>query len=80
MKIKVEHEHIDGGLKKSCRQCPIALAVQAVVPTSVSVWDTYVIMNERSYRLPHIARQFIHDFDNDLTVVPFEFELPLEDS
>jgi hypothetical protein len=81
MKISVTQKHIDKGVKRSCGQCPIALAlVDSIKGSYYPFADPRVLgycLDNKSYRAitPDVARNFMHDFDYDRPVVPFEFEV-----
>ena len=89
MKIQVTKEDIEKGERGSCEWCPVALAIQrtydlkngkdkmvTVDDSTVGIWQDSV---EKQYQLPLIARDFIHDFDNDRRVAeglgPFSFKI-----
>jgi len=90
MKIQVTKEDIEKGERGSCEWCPVALAIQrtydlkndgdekmiTVDADCVEIWQDSV---EKQYQLPQIARDFIHDFDNDRKVAeglgPFSFKI-----
>ena len=89
MKIQVTKEDIEKGERGSCEWCPVALAIQrtydlkngkdkmvTVDEDGVGIWQDSV---EKHYRLPLIARDFIHDFDNsDIKseqLKPFSFKI-----
>ena len=90
MKIQVTKEDIEKGERGSCEWCPVALAIQrtydlkngkdkmvVVDGDGVGIWDRN--NGEQHYQLPQIARDFIHDFDNDRKVAeglgPFSFKI-----
>ena len=91
MKIQVTNNDIKKGEQGSCEWCPVALAIQrtydlkngkdkmvTVDEDGVGIWQDSV---EQHYQLPQIARDFIHDFDNDRKVAqeeglrPFSFKI-----
>ena len=85
MKIQVTKEDIEKGERGSCEWCPVALAIQrtygkdklvTVDVDSMGIWQDN---REQHYQLPQIARDFIHDFDNDRKVAeglgPFSFKI-----
>lgn len=77
--IKVTSEDIRNGMKYDCNSCPIVLAIRRyVTPGSlVSVTSYLAKIGANSYRLSITAQIFIYNFDNDIKVEPFEFELDI---
>lgn len=81
MKIIITQQEIDDAKKfkgwapaRDC--CPIALAVQRLFKTPVTVGNSFIHINYTNiYLLPEIAKKFVKDFDGGLEVKPFEFEL-----
>lgn len=83
MKIIITQQEIDDAKKfraegkimiSNC--CPISLAGQRLLKTSVFVGDSFIYIDyTKTYLLPEIARKFVQDFDSRLEVKPFEFEL-----
>ena len=82
MNIRVTQTHIDKGCRGSAYDCPVTRALNEVLIESVTAsvgWGS-VILSTYNHKfleidLPEIATQFSHDFDLDLKVKPFEFEL-----
>lgn len=87
MIIKVTQEDIDNGKKKSCYECPIALAIQRVSVKHLrcDVMNQQVYAVEKDLRpvwiriLPPEAQLFIIDFDAGKSVKPFQFELDIQE-
>ncbi len=88
MKISITRYHIDHGHKCDSGSCPVALAIQELLPTKkFDVYKTYVDfgdqfgMNE-CVDLPNKARTFIREFDNPdqdpKWLEPLDFELDYE--
>lgn len=88
MTINVEHKHITDGIKKSCFQCPIALAIgERLRPNIiVRVSNTRVTLHEDgncldNIRLPEDVVEFIKRFDKDypgmLSPQPFSFDIDI---
>lgn len=83
MTINVTAKDIKIGLRRTCSFCPIALAIRrAISRTSIYVWNGQV----RVYKggellsllsLPLEAQEFILNFDAELPVYPFDFELKI---
>ena len=79
MKVKVNNDHIQYGVKRNCEKCPIALALQDEFPYhAIEVGDDGVTIGADYYDLPEIAQDFISDFDDGMSVQPFEFMLDME--
>ena len=76
MKITVTQDDIDNGIRRSCRDCPIALALRRRFPSADIHVDGYGIAIEdgRAF-VPLLARRFADDFDNGRPVCPFELEI-----
>ena len=78
--IEVKQDHIDRGLRHSSQCCPVALALhdagytEASVLTSSITWRTSPGIEAVAVTPPK-ARQFMHDFDNQLEVAPFKFRM-----
>lgn len=87
--IRVTEDDLDKGYPKNPRACPISLAVNRTLAehhsyAQVMTFSTYVRI--RSYNeivavrygpLPQRAQDFVHAYDLDRPVKPFEFDLPL---
>lgn len=81
MKITVTAEDIAYGKVRSCRECPVALAIRRANPSADIYVDGYrIAIDDGRAVTPDIAREFIGAFDGGYPVEPFEFELkPRED-
>lgn len=86
-KIKVTKNDIKFGYPNSATTCPIARAVQRLLPDgNVFVYPTeieFCQLTESKHdhirtKLPEEAVQFIRDFDTGNKVRPFTFELEIE--
>jgi hypothetical protein len=80
--IRVTAVDIALGVRESCEECPIALAIVHAIGdmpanVSVSAWDARLYRHEDTLdaALPQEARAFIERFDLGDTVEPFEFDL-----
>ena len=90
MKITVTQEDIRDGRKGSCSRCPVARAMYRALGINHG-GDDYVIVGVTGYAhvgntlqdaskvvaLPREVNLFIHRFDTDRWVEPFEFEVAL---
>lgn len=79
--IKVEQKHIDGGERSNPFDCPVARAikeqlqldeVKVVGAVSFFAGDSHYVIE-----LPEAAFLFLHKFDHEDPVTPFEFDLPI---
>ena len=89
MTIEVAQRHIDEGYRRNCWKCPISLAildrVRAGVRVAVSSFrvdfmnDSFEDQLEPpgSLVLPNEVRWFVMDYDHNLPVKPFSFELDI---
>ena len=79
--ISVTRAHIKKGLKGSCGNCPIALALDSVSEIYMSYASPYrLIMDHVEYRTPRSCIRFMTAFDAGKKVKPFRFKLvPKED-
>lgn len=76
--IKVTEEDIQKGTKSDSSCCPIALACIRQIKKSWSEVHRLLVFlhpDERILETQGIY-EFIHKFDDDFLVEPFEFELP----
>jgi len=73
LRVTVTQEDIGMGVVGDCWNCPIALAVSALIDDSVEVTATELRAHETDeggyprpvfYELSHRARKFIKDFDD----------------
>ena len=80
IRIHVTQEHIDNGIRDSCLQCPIALALLEALPIH-DVWvhkEEISIFDATSNKVygPNLqVRDFITRFDAGEEVEPFSFTL-----
>lgn len=80
MKIKVTAEHIRRGLRGISFSCPISLALEDAGIEELFVGKTVLFsFNKKEIPLSKEAQKFVYDFDNNLPIKPFEFELKDED-
>jgi hypothetical protein len=85
MLVKVEQKHIDNGARRSCRRCPIALALREQTGTLWVVGSAFASEGEvkpawkgvskRIKTLPDAVIRFFYEFDRNRPVKPLEFEL-----
>ena len=83
--IKLTQFYIDNGKRRSCRECPIALAILDVLDTGVSIKVDHGSIRLKRYHdlkstevmLPKAACGFIALFDRQYEVSPFDFELDI---
>jgi hypothetical protein len=76
MRVEVTQHHIEAGKASDSFACPIALALQELMP-EVGGWEVDgVLAVTYNYRmaLPRIARNFIQAFDFGHLVIPFDFD------
>ena len=73
MRIELKQAHINNGLRRSCRQCAVALAMEGTLGHPIKVtsqhihkargsWDA-VTSDERLAKVGKSLRFFIYDFD-----------------
>ena len=78
--IIVTQAHIDAG-GHSCGDCPLALALQAAGAADCSVGFSHAFHGPPSDRvlfpLPPRAAKFRQDYDDELPVKPFSFEMEI---
>lgn len=77
VEIDVTQEDIERGMKMSCTQCPIALAVKrrTGLKDNVFVGPEEVYINDARYALPGKATTFVENFDRAQDVKPQKFVL-----
>ena len=87
MRIKLTQQHISDGLRRSCRQCAVALAMNGALGMAVKVtsqfvhakkyhWDDISLGEERIAKVGKKLRFFINDFDTEPKAVkPITLEL-----
>lgn len=85
MQIQITAEHIQNGERQSCFKCPIALALEE----KFYDWRVGTVLVEikqkedsrwQEFFLPITAQKFIHAFDNNLEVEPFNFQLFIKEN
>ena len=80
MRIELRQDHINNGLRRSCRQCAVALALEAGLSKPVKVtsqffhdakyhWDGISLGEGRLGKIGRKLRFFINDFDADKKAV-----------
>lgn len=90
LQIEVTNKHIQKGRRRSCNQCPIALAIydkirerpyiDAVVGTDAFILENGLIGDNAIHHkapLPLKAQSFISAFDNEQDVHPTSFSLSI---
>ncbi len=77
MKIEVKQVHIEQGREGNAFSCPIALALNDATGFKwiVGCHDCNRLEIREDIGLPKEAIKFIENFDSNLPVSPFEFEL-----
>ena len=74
MRIELRQDHINNGLRRSCRQCAVALALEAGLGKPIKVtsqffhdakydWDNISLGEGRLGKIGRKLRFFINDFD-----------------
>lgn len=82
MRINVTAEDIANGQPHRCSWCPVALALRRhLLAAKVSVASKIIVTLEDGTGFvkdtPLEACNFIRDFDNGRSVIPFTFDLPV---
>lgn len=72
IQVSVTAADIAAGRPKSCRECPIALAIRRD-DQGASVGVSCLWSRDAGYNLPPEAMSFIAKFDQGQPVEPFEF-------
>lgn len=82
--IQVSSSDIQEGIRDNCLHCPVAIALNRIVPKSgvlggrgCMVGTNRVTFRGSRYPLPKIAINAITDFDNGRLVAPFSFEIEI---
>jgi hypothetical protein len=84
MKIDVTQKHINRGFRKTCGQCPVALALAEAFSANWSHAGPSTLSVRRNrlrtldWDTPVVARDFMLRFDSGAPVSPFSFDLPIE--
>lgn len=77
MKITVTQEDIDNGERGDECRCPIALALNRIVPGGkVHSYSAELPKGREEIPLPSAACYFVEKFDTGKPVQPFTFDLP----
>lgn len=77
MKIKVTQDHIDHGLRGSCMQCPVALALRDAGFLAPFAGVENIHVQRKFVTTPDTVQEFMKLFDNGLPCEPFTFEIGL---
>ena len=82
MRIDVTQDDIASGEPGDAIRCPIARAIRRVTGCLSSVGTSHVDLFEANgrahdFELPAEAYNFVTEFDHELPVAPFSFDLPL---
>lgn len=85
MHVQVTEDDIIAGIRKDCKWCPVALAVQRLYPeheVKVGVTSIYIIKRgiTSRYRMPNEIVIRIARFDDGQDMTPMEFEAPWVES
>lgn len=76
--IEVTEKHIKHGIKNSCENCPVALAIKEATGLEVSVGTTMAKFKYKRIYLPQVVREWIYIFDtSNLSSIPISFEISL---
>lgn len=87
IKVEVTAEDIANGVRGSCRNCPVALAIDRALKldeyesANVGKRDWIIDNGERGQRdriLPRAARYFIREFDSGGWAKPFTFNIRMK--
>ncbi len=65
---------------KSVHHCPVAIALRRVFSLSseqVMVMPSYLFINGLKIETPEQVTKFINDYEQDLLIRAFDFELPV---
>jgi hypothetical protein len=73
IRVRVTSEHIARGVRRSARNCAVALATYEALMTEGPLRDTYAV--EARNLAPEVLA-FMQAFDAGSDVQPFEFDLP----
>lgn len=86
VRVRVTQEDIDAGVRYDCCRCPVALALLAALPPTLSVvvWATGATLlalprlhGVADVEFPRDVIDRIFEFDRGNGMTPFEFDLPL---
>lgn len=85
MKIQVTQGDIDNGVPNDRCNCPVARAIQRVIPPGLSVYvygdrvEFFAVGCEARIGLPYVAKNFIEAFDNGYGGFPEPIEFEIAD-
>ena len=78
MRIEVTEKHIENGKTMSDTKCPVALAIQDLIPNrNVRVGARWIRIDGQWIQSPSHVCNFVREFDDHKDVYPFSFELDL---
>lgn len=69
-KIKVTQKHIDEGVRRNCKQCPVALALREHLQERIEVSYERIGIGDGRALTTRGIRQFIRDYDADKVTLP----------
>lgn len=76
MKVSVTQKDIDEGTKRNCRKCPIAKALQRIIPNKdIIVEGSIIWIDNKVFLAPTKADAFVKAFDKGEKVKPISFVL-----
>lgn len=90
LRVEVTAEDIKAGAPDTCDACPIALAINRLLPIGhadvfgrpgriVERWESGLLKRRLAgFTLPEVAVAFVAEFDRGETVDPFVFELNVD--
>lgn len=82
MRVEVTLNDIRNGTRRSSCWCPVAIAINRVLPNGymVAVCSQSIMLTtphrEREIPTPKIVEEFVNTFDRFDPVLPIEFDLP----
>jgi hypothetical protein len=82
--VDVLQHHIDAGVRRDCRLCPVAMALQRATGEAWRVSEKRAVLRRGSatpirVRIPVNVTSFIRRFDAGEPVAPFEFTIEVPD-
>ena len=84
MKIEVNREDIESGVRADCDLCPVALAIVRSAEVGCEVGSYFVTLfagsGKKMVELPLPAMRFIQRFDACKPVSPFTFDLEIPEA
>lgn len=76
MIIKVTQEHIDRGVRRSIRACPISLAIKGLFPNREPYVGCHTLLvDNKAYQATDEIKDFVTKFDNGKKVRPTTFKI-----